>query len=241
VSLERTFDRVQAGKNAVSTSLNFQRSFQVPWGSTHDAFNREQFEEYLEKRKQEGVEGLREVRDGGYWFKFKEWDRRRRKEFWSRVNKAEFWSRVNKADYVSTSEIIEDYSIGSRSREVLAEDRAFFTHPPLDFMSGTDFEDYMAEVFRKQGYEVELTPTSGDQGVDLLLNKQGLRVAVQLKRYQGGVGNKAVQEIHSGKGFYDADEGWVITTSTYTRSARQLANKLGIRLIDGLELKQLTL
>jgi hypothetical protein len=232
VSLERTFDRVQAGKNAVSTSLNFQRSFQVPWGSTQDAFNREQFEEYLEKRKQEGVEGLREVRDGGYWFKFKEWDRRRRKEF---------WSRVNKADYVSTSEIIEDYSNGRRWREVLAEDRAFFTHPPLDFMSSTDFEDYMAEVFRKQGYEVQLTPPTGDQGVDLLLNKQGLRVAIQLKRYQGGVGNKAVQEIHSGVDFYDADEGWVITTSTYTRSARELANKLGIRLIDGLELKQLTL
>src|SRR5215216_4590299 len=81
--------------HAVSTSLNFQKSFQVPWGATHGAFNREQFEEYLEKRKQEGVEGLREVRDGGYWFKFKEWDRRRRKEF---------RSRVDKAGYVSTSE-----------------------------------------------------------------------------------------------------------------------------------------
>src|SRR5215212_1893504 len=231
-SLERTFDRVQAGKNAVSTSFNFQRSFQVPWGSTHDAFNREQFEEYLEKRKQEGVEGLREVRDGGYWFKFKEWDRRRRKAF---------WSRVDKADYVSTSEIIEDYSIGSRLREVLAEDSTLFTHSPLDLMSGTDFEDYMAEIFRKQGYSVELTPKSGDQGVDLLLNKPGLRIAVQLKRYQGAVGNKAVQEIRSGVDYYEADEGWVITTSTYTRSARELATKLGIRLIDGSELKQLTL
>ena len=108
-------------------------------------------------------------------------------------------------------------------------------------MSGTDFEHYMAEVFRDQGYEVELTPQSGDQGVDLLLKKQGLRTAVQLKRYQGAVGNKAVQEIHSGVGYYDADGGWVITTSTYTRGARQLADKLGIRLIDGLELKQLTL
>jgi hypothetical protein len=232
VSLERTFDRVQAGKNAVSTSLNFQRSFQVPWGATHGAINREQFEAYLEKRKQEGAEGLREVRDGGYWFKFKEWDRRRRKAF---------WSRVDKADYVSTSEIIEDYSSVSRSRELLAEDRAYFTHSPLELMSGTDFEHYMAEVFRDQGYEVELTPQSGDQGVDLLLKKQGLRIAVQLKRYQGAVGNKAVQEIHSGVGYYDADGGWVITTSTYTRGARQLADKLGIRLIDGLELKQLTL
>jgi hypothetical protein len=232
VSLERTFDRVQAGKNAVSTSLNFQRSFQVPWGATHGAINREQFEAYLEKRKQEGAEGLREVRDGGYWFKFKEWDRRRRKAF---------WSRVDKADYVSTSEIIEDYSSVSRSRELLAEDRAYFTHSLLEHMSGTDFEHYMAEVFRDQGYEVELTPQSGDQGVDLLLKKQGLRIAVQLKRYQGAVGNKAVQEIHSGVGYYDADGGWVITTSTYTRGARQLADKLGIRLIDGLELKQLTL
>jgi restriction system protein len=98
----------------------------------------------------------------------------------------------------------------------------------------------MAEIFRKQGYEVELTPASGDQGVDLLLNKQDLRVAVQLKRYRGSsVGNKAVQEVHAGVDYYDATEGWVITNSSFTRQARQADNKLGIRLIDGLELRQL--
>ena len=43
-------------------------------------------------------------------------------------------------------------------------------------------------------------------------------------------GNGAVQEIHSGMGFYDADFGIVVTQSSYTEHAKSLANKLGIYL-----------
>ena len=35
---------------------------------------------------------------------------------------------------------------------------------------------------------------------------------------------------------YEADEGWIITTSTFTRSARDLARSTRVRLIDGKEL-----
>ena len=111
--------------------------------------------------------------------------------------------------------------------------------PHLDAMGGVQFEDFMADVFRHKGYEVEKTPASGDQGVDLLLNSPGARVAVQLKRYTGSVGNEAVQQVRAGMDYYDAVEGWVITTSSYTRSARQLADRIGVRLVDGLELKRL--
>jgi hypothetical protein len=76
-SLEEMFKRVQAAKDAIDEASNFRSAFQAAWDATRDWFKREQVEEYLQERKQEGSEGLREAREGGYWFHFKEWDRRR--------------------------------------------------------------------------------------------------------------------------------------------------------------------
>ena len=45
-------------------------------------------------------------------------------------------------------------------------------------MSGLEFERFMADLFRQKGYGVEETKASGDQGVDLLLDIEGKRVAV---------------------------------------------------------------
>jgi len=58
--------------------------------------------------------------------------------------------------------------------------------------------------------------------VDLLLTIDERRVAVQLKRYTAPVGNAAVQQALAGMIPYKAKEAWVITTSTFTKSARQL-------------------
>jgi restriction system protein len=48
-----------------------------------------------------------------------------------------------------------------------------------------------------------------------------------------------VQEIVGAIKFYNADEGWVITNSTFTASARSLAQANNIKLIDGHDLKDL--
>lgn len=103
-------------------------------------------------------------------------------------------------------------------------------------MSGLQFEQFMASLFRTRGYSVHLTRASGDQGVDLLLSWGGRRIAIQLKRHTLPVGNAAVQAVFAGQHFYQAEEAWVITTSTFTTSAKELATKLRVRLIDGQEL-----
>ena len=107
----------------------------------------------------------------------------------------------------------------------------------IDYMSGVQFENFMANIFAQKGYPVQLTPASGDQGVDLLLTIDERRVAVQLKRYTAPVGNGAVQEALAGMIHYKAKEAWVIATSTFTKSARQLAKSTGVRLIDRHELE----
>ena len=107
----------------------------------------------------------------------------------------------------------------------------------IHYMSGPEFERFMADLLRQKGYEVEETPLSGDQGVDLVLpDLDGKRVVIQLKRWTGPVGNKAIQATFAGMAHYQADEGWIITTSTFTKSARELAKSTSVRLIGRDEL-----
>lgn len=107
----------------------------------------------------------------------------------------------------------------------------------IHYMSGPEFERFMADLFRQKGYQVQETPLSGDQGVDLVLpDLDGKRVVIQLKRWTGPVGNKAIQATFAGMAHYQADEGWIITTSTFTKSARELARSTSVRLIDRDEL-----
>jgi restriction endonuclease Mrr len=118
--------------------------------------------------------------------------------------------------------------------EAMLERDAF--RESVHYMSGVEFENFMANVFDKKGYQVQTTPHQ-DQGVDLLLTIDDRKVAVQLKRYTAPVGNKAVADVVAGMFHYKAKEAWVITTSSFTKSAVELAKSTRVRLIDGRELE----
>jgi len=70
----------------------------------------------------------------------------------------------------------------------------------LDLMEGRDFEIFCAELLRKRGFlEVEVTKGSGDYGIDILAEKDGVTYAIQCKRYGAPVGVKAIQEAYAGR------------------------------------------
>ena len=72
-----------------------------------------------------------------------------------------------------------------------------------DYMTGEDFEVYVAMILQQIGFvNVQLTKGSGDQGVDIIAEKDGVKYAFQCKRYDKPVGSKAVQEVFAGKFFY---------------------------------------
>ena len=109
----------------------------------------------------------------------------------------------------------------------------------LDKLSGVEFEHFLAGLFRENGYEVQLTSTSGDYGADLILSKENIRIAVQAKRYIGSVGIQAVQEALSGMAYYKCNSAWVITTGTYTQNAIQLAQKSDVKLLRRVDIGKL--
>jgi restriction endonuclease Mrr len=106
------------------------------------------------------------------------------------------------------------------------------TPDTLDKLSGIEFEEWLAGVFRQQGYETETTPTSGDFGVDLILKRPDKTIAIQAKRYAGSVGVAAIQEVSSGRSFYQCDEAWVVTTGVFTAKALTFASRIGVQLKD---------
>ncbi len=102
----------------------------------------------------------------------------------------------------------------------------------IDKMDGIQFEHYLKLLFRSQGYQVEVTRAAGDYGADLILRKDGRKIAVQAKRYNRSVGISAIQEVVGSKAHYNADEAWVVTNRDFTEAAENLAKSNGVRLID---------
>jgi restriction system protein len=81
-----------------------------------------------------------------------------------------------------------------------------------------------------------VTQATGDQGVDVIAMKNGMRVVLQCKKYSSPVGNKAVQEIVAGKIHEQAHHAAVVTNNTFTSSALQLASTNGVKLLHVTEL-----
>lgn len=106
-------------------------------------------------------------------------------------------------------------------------------------MRDTDFEDFLAAVFVELGYRVQKTPVTGDQGVDLIVEGKGRRIAVQTKGYHNSVGNNAIQAVYAGMRFYQCQECMAVTNSRFTRAAKALARSVGCRLIEEAEIADL--
>lgn len=107
----------------------------------------------------------------------------------------------------------------------------------IDELSGEEFESFLSRLLPHFGFSnIRGTPKTGDQGADLLADVEGKRAVIQAKRQRASVGNGAVQEAIGAMSFYDANAAWVITNSTFTDAARDLANRAGVRLVDRTEL-----
>lgn len=117
--------------------------------------------------------------------------------------------------------------------------------------NGYKFEEYIAELLEKLGYtNVEVTPSSGDGGADVLAKKNGVIYAFQCKWHSKNnigknIGYDAIQQAHSGKDLYKNERqleevyGIVATNSYFTNKAIDRAKILDITLWDRNKLEKL--
>ncbi|MBQ3213504.1 MAG: restriction endonuclease [Clostridia bacterium] len=93
----------------------------------------------------------------------------------------------------------------------------------IDVMSGKEFESCVSDLFKNMGYQTKITKASNDQGIDVIAEKNDLKIAIQAKCYNNKVGNHAIMEAVAGMKYYKADKCMVVTNNYFTPSAIKLA------------------
>jgi restriction system protein len=109
----------------------------------------------------------------------------------------------------------------------------------LRHLDAKEFEWLVGEMFRREGWKVSETGRHDgpDGGLDLVLTRARERLLVQCKRWQSwSVGVEDVRAFAGVLSREQADGGIFVTMSDFTEAARADAAKLGMTLIDGVDL-----
>ena len=113
------------------------------------------------------------------------------------------------------------------------EPQQTFNMQQVDAMTGVEFENFCVKVLQKNGFGIiRQTKATGDQGVDIIAERDNKKYAIQCKCYRNPVGNHSVMEVCSGRIYYGCDIGVVMTNSTFTPQAVEHARRTGIFLWD---------
>lgn len=102
----------------------------------------------------------------------------------------------------------------------------------VDDMSGIIFEEFLLEHFKHLNYTGYLTSRAENYGADLVLQKDGIKVVVQAKRWKNNIGLEAIQQVIVAIKHFNANKGIVVTNSSFAKSAQELAYSKGIELWD---------
>ncbi|CAM3889030.1 hypothetical protein GCM10009865_22240 [Aeromicrobium ponti] len=104
------------------------------------------------------------------------------------------------------------------------------------------FESFVAEVFEKaRGGNTWVSPPTGDFGVDFEHDTKEGKYLGQVKCYKEDVPFGPIAVIHSNMIKQGAIGGYVVTTGSFTKYAREYAEELNIELVDGVRLVEIWL
>lgn len=122
----------------------------------------------------------------------------------------------NKADILAT---VDAYT----------KDNQFVTETPANMSTrkirGQEFESIVAMCFKADGYNVELTPGSGDFGADIIAEKNDEKTIIQCKCYNTNKADvHAVNATLGGMMHYNGTHGVIVTNGTgFTTAAEEQA------------------
>ena len=108
----------------------------------------------------------------------------------------------------------------------------------LDTLEGSDYERAIVALLEARGYVDVTPPDETSFGADLLARKNDLTFAVRVKRSIGHIDHQTVQEVLGGAAYTGADRAIVIANASFSRSAKELAERAAVELIDRETLKR---
>lgn len=109
-------------------------------------------------------------------------------------------------------------------------------------MDEYEFERLVADVWEKRGWDTTVTTGSSDRGIDVIAEKNSpfnQKYVIQAKRYAAGnkIGGPDIRNYEALKRQEDSvDVVVIVTTSSFSSQAHQIADDLNVKLIDGEDL-----
>ena len=105
----------------------------------------------------------------------------------------------------------------------------------FDELDGASFEALIKRLYEGNGYTAQLTGRTGDQGGDVVVVRDDAKKVIQakLRLDEKKVGNDAVQQVIAAKRVYNCPGAVVITNSTFTLGAEEVARLYSVELVDG--------
>ena len=108
------------------------------------------------------------------------------------------------------------------------------------YLSEKELEKFSAHLFSRMGYKAQLTSSTGDHGIDvLLINPKGQKEVVQCKQWNKQVGEPQVRDLFGTMQHEKAVRGWLVAPRGFSVPAKRWANGKSIDLIDDEELTRL--
>lgn len=115
----------------------------------------------------------------------------------------------------------------------------FGRYPELLFsLPSRKFEELIASLFHKNGFDIELTPEARDGGVDIIAVRRddlcgGSLNLIECKRYlpPNTVGIGVVQRLYGVVEQHKATKGIIVKTSSFTKDAKEAAELSKHRLV----------
>ncbi|RLM47530.1 hypothetical protein DVK00_03205 [Haloarcula sp. Atlit-47R] len=109
----------------------------------------------------------------------------------------------------------------------------------LQSMDEYEFEYFIGDLWEKVGWRTEVSQASADAGIDVIAEKDKpyhQKKVIQAKRYGENttVGGPDIQQYASLKRQVpNTDSVVIVTTSSFTSSAKSRADELNVKLVDG--------
>lgn len=100
------------------------------------------------------------------------------------------------------------------------------------------FEELTAEIYRKRGYNARVTPSTRDEGIDVVAYKEDALnpecIAIQCKNHAAPVGRPDAQKLLGAATDPKYSQAILVATAGFTEDCREFARKQGrLKLVDG--------
>lgn len=143
-----------------------------------------------------------------------------------------FWLTKNPGDASKIQEVKAAKERLRRQAKDLLQEAMHDVHT-WAALDGIGFENAVAKIYKEKGFAVECTPRTNDQGVDLILKRNGAVSIVQCKAYTNNVGVSAIRELAGVRASWPhAEEVILVALYDFSSPAKDFAAQHNIKLFS---------